>query len=85
MSVPDVALGTVAVDTFSSAVGVVIESVNGLVRMQHPNGFSRRAYASNLRTPEPAERQQFEAAERVWSPIVVPASVPASESQTKGT
>ncbi|MDT0450756.1 hypothetical protein [Streptomyces hesseae] len=81
MSVPDVALGTVAVDTFSSAVGVVIESANGLVRMQHPNGFSWPAYADNLRAPEPAERQQFEAAERTWSPIVVPASAP----QTKGT
>ncbi|MCC3776810.1 hypothetical protein [Streptomyces sp. UNOB3_S3] len=81
MSVPDVALGTLAVDTFSSAVGVVTESVNGLVRLQHPNGFSWRAYASNLRAPETAERAQFEAAERAWSPVVVPASAP----QTKGT
>ncbi|AZQ73037.1 MULTISPECIES: hypothetical protein [Streptomyces] len=68
-------------DTFSSAVGVVIESANGLVRMQHPNGVSWRAYVSNLRVPEPAEREQFEAAERAWAPVVVPASAP----QTKGT
>ncbi|MFF4225842.1 hypothetical protein ACFYZH_23680 [Streptomyces abikoensis] len=78
---PDVALGIVAVDTFSNAVGMVIESAKGLVRMQHPNGVSWRAYADNLRVPEPAEREQFEAAERTWAPVVVPASAP----QTKGT
>ncbi len=69
MSVPHVELGAVAVDTFSGGVGAVTESVDGLVRLQHPNGFSWQAYATNLRAPEPAEKRRFAAAERTYGPL----------------
>ncbi|GHC71629.1 hypothetical protein [Streptomyces cinnamoneus] len=72
MSVPDVPLGILAVDTFTSGVGLVVESADGLVRLQHPNGFSWQAYATNLRPPEQAEKHRFAAAERVYGPLPVP-------------
>ncbi|MEU7135549.1 hypothetical protein [Streptomyces sp. NPDC046261] len=70
MSVLRVELGTVAVDTFSGGVGAVTESADGLVRLQHPNGYSWRAHATNLRAPEPAERRRFAAAEREHGPLL---------------
>ncbi|MEU4208429.1 hypothetical protein AB0F13_00260 [Streptomyces sp. NPDC026206] len=71
MSLPRVAVGTVAVDTFTGAVGTVTESADGLVRLQYPNGYSWQAYATNLRPPGPAERHRLVAAERAWSPVTV--------------
>ncbi len=67
MTVPRIEIGTLAVDGFSTAIGIVTESANGLVRLQHPNGYSWKAYATNLRPPEEAEKRQFEAAQRTWS------------------
>lgn len=67
MTVPNPPLGTIAVDTFTNAVGAVIESANGLVRLQHPNGCSWKAYATNLRPPGPGETRRYEAAERTWA------------------
>ncbi|MEU1308837.1 hypothetical protein ABZ419_08065 [Streptomyces cinnamoneus] len=73
MSVPDVPLGILAVDSFTSGVGLVVESANGLVRLQHPNGFSWQAYATNLRPPEQAEKHRYAAAERTYGPLPSPA------------
>ncbi|MFI9236067.1 hypothetical protein [Streptomyces sp. NPDC053079] len=69
MSVPHLEPGTVAVDTFSGGVGTVTESADGLVRLQHPNGFSWQAYATNLRPPEPVEQRRFATAERTYGPL----------------
>ncbi|MEU1824632.1 hypothetical protein ABZ502_19660 [Streptomyces abikoensis] len=55
------------VDAFDGSVGVVIDSVNGLVRLQYPNGYSWKAFAFNLRQPGAVELERYEAAERKWS------------------
>lgn len=62
----DPEVGTVVVDTFNNAVGVVTTSANGLTRLQYPNGCAWTAYTSNLRPPVAVEQRRFEAAQQMW-------------------